>query len=114
MKQDEFNFDAVTFSRPLSEAAKEAGMSLAVSSRRELLEAVRIALVQIALARESREVTAEDGQRWLIMKGYKPRDLGPAAGSRFHSDDWEFTGKWRKSERVSNHASDLRVWRLRG
>ena len=111
--QAEFNFDAVTFSRPLGEQAKTAGMETAALYRTELLERVRAALVAIALSRESREATADDGQAWLIANGYQPDDLGPAAGSMFPLRDWQFTGKWRKSARVSNHAHQNRLWKLR-
>jgi hypothetical protein len=112
-EQQSLDFDSVTFSKPLSEAAKQEGMELSASSRSILLETVRTALVQIALRRPSREATADDGQEWLIAQGYKPSDLGNAAGSMFTRADWIFTGRWTRSSRVSSHANDIRIWRLK-
>lgn len=112
-KQQQLSFDEVTFSRVLGEEAKEEGMELAATSRAELLERVRQALVDIALTRPSREVTADDAQAWLIAQGYTPGDLGNAAGSLFPRDDWLFTGCWKPSSRVSNHAHQNRIWRLK-
>jgi hypothetical protein len=111
--QRSLDFDSITFSKPLSEAAKQEGMELSASSRATLLESVRAALVQIALRRPSREATADDGQEWLIAQGYKPSDLGNAAGSMFTRTDWTFTGRWTRSSRISSHANDIRIWRLK-
>ena len=112
-EQQSLDFDSITFSKPLSEAAKQDGMELSASSRTTLLESVRAALIQIALRRPSREATADDGQEWLISQGYKPCDLGNAAGSMFTRTDWTFTGRWTRSSRVSSHANDIRIWRLK-
>ena len=112
-QQQHLDFDSITFSKPLSEAAKQDGMELSASSRVTLLESVRAALIQIALRRPSREATADDGQEWLISQGYKPSDLGNAAGSMFTRTDWTFTGRWTRSSRVSSHANDIRIWRLK-
>ena len=112
-EQQSLDFDSITFSKPLSEAAKQEGMELSASSRATLLERVRAALVQIALRRPSREATADDGQEWLIAQGYKPCDLGNAAGSMFTRTDWIFTGRWTRSSRISSHANDIRIWRLK-
>jgi hypothetical protein len=106
-------FDDVTFSRPLGERAKREGMETAASSRSDLLDLVRAALVDIAMRRESREATADDGQAWLIANGYKPSDLGNAAGSMFPPGWWVPTGRRMQSKRVSRHANEIRVWRLK-
>lgn len=108
MKQGEFDFDG-----DAGERAKRDGMDLAAKNRAKLLERVRMALVNIALSRASREATADDAQAWLIAAGYRPHQLGNAAGSLFLKEDWLFTGRWRKSLRVTNHARQNRIWRLR-
>lgn len=113
MIQTEINFDAVTFDSQLSQAAKDEGISTAAWSRRELLWQVKEAVKQIALSRPSRTACADDGQEWLVSKGYQPSDLGNAAGSMFAGREWEFTGQWVKSKRVSSHKNDLRLWRLK-
>lgn len=103
----------IEFDAARGEAGKVRGMDLARLGRAGLLEAARGAMVELALSRQSREVTADDISLWLIRCGRNPSDLGPATPSVFRSGDWEWTGRWQKSERVSNHRSDLRVWRLR-
>lgn len=113
MKQEEFNFDGVTFSELAGKAAKQAGTELAASTRAELLDQVRCALVDIAMSRPSREACADDGQAWLIAHGRKPADLGNAAGSLFPKSHWVFTGRWKFSARVSRHANSIRIWKLK-
>ena len=111
--QTAFKFDACTFSPVLAEEAKQEGRDAASRSRGELLTAVRSALRGIALSRPSRTATADDGQDWLIRAGHQPSDLGNAAGAMFDRKSWEFTGQWTKSQRVSSHANDIRIWRLK-
>ena len=111
--QSVFNFDAVHFSSPMAEQAKTEGMDAASRARRELLTDVQVALRKLASGRASRTATADDGQEYLISRGLSSADLGNAAGSMFSRKHWEFTGTWTKSKRVSSHANDLRVWRLK-
>ena len=113
MTQNSLDFDRVTFSAKVSQEAKSEGMELAAKARRELLELVQLALVRIANQRESRECSADDGQRWLVEHGYSPSDLGCAAGSMFPAKLWEFTGKRMPSQRVSRRSNEIKVWRLR-
>lgn len=95
-------------------AAREYGMDLAADPRADILERARAIATTIARSRMSREVSADDVYRQLNAEGYSETDLGPAAGSIFRGPAWEFTGVWRRSERVSNHGRMIRVWQLRG
>lgn len=113
MDQQEFNFDVVTFNRQAGEARKDQGMSQAASSRAELLEWARAIAVWVASGRPARTCSADDVMHVLIDHGYNPEDLGNAAGSLFPRSQWEFTGAWEKSRRVSNHAHMNRIWKLR-
>lgn len=101
------------FDAERGERAKDYGMDLAATNRRELLEAARDAMVELAGSRYSREVDADDISSWLIDQGINPSRLGPATPSVFRDEMWEFTGRWRNSERVSNHRRAFRIWRLR-
>jgi|GEM_PF-1558144 len=58
-----------------------------------------------------REITIDDVQRVLFQE--RGQFLGNEGGSLFRSPEWEFTGKWRPSERITNHARYIRVWRLK-
>lgn len=89
------------FDAAASEALKEAGMELAADNR-DLATARRI-VRNVAASRTSLEATADDN----------PIDLGPAAGSLFFGEEWEFTGRRVKSARITNHARELKVWRLK-
>lgn len=80
MEQPEFNFDATTFDAALSAEAKADGIAAATSHRKQLLAKVQAALVQIALSRESRTATADDGQAWLIEQGYLPKRSRQCSG----------------------------------
>jgi hypothetical protein len=103
----------VSFDKDRALKARDAGMDLAAQKHAALLEKVRVALVALAQSRQDRCVTADDAQRWLIANGHSPSELGNAAGSLFRGGDWEFTGRWTKSCRVSRHANQIRVWRLK-
>ena len=86
------------------ELLKEEGMQTAADNRALTLKLARDYAYQVALRKGY--VTADDVSR----AGY---ELGPAAGSLFRDGRFEFTGEWRKSAKVSNHARYLRVWKLR-
>jgi hypothetical protein len=79
-------------------------------SRKQLLEIARLCAIRVA--RRAGSVTSDDVFYELLREGFDPTALGPAAGIVFREKCFVFTGEWRKSQRVSNHASDLRVWRL--
>jgi len=78
------------------------------------LDAVRIKARQIAS--ESGTVTADDLAEyvaWLrIWRGLEPSSKN-TMGAVFATREWEWTGRWIRSERAHMHSTDLRVWRLR-
>lgn len=100
------------FSVERGQELAERGMQAAVSHRERLMRDVgRIAR---HIAADYGEVTIDDVYGWMKMCGLPESSLGPAAGSIFRDKSvWEFTGKWVRSSRVSNHARMIRVWRLR-
>jgi hypothetical protein len=110
MQQESFDFERNTFNLAAGERRKEDGLARASLPRKQLLEVARGYAVQIARRRGS--VTSDDVYAEMLRDGYDPAALGPAAGAVFRGD-FIFTGEWRKSQRISNHASDLRVWRLK-
>jgi hypothetical protein len=103
MMQDSFDFEA-------SQAGKQHGMEVAASNRAELLAIARE--VAHYLGRDGRTVTADEVQRMLVYGGYKPSDLGNAAGSIFKDGDWLPVGHFC-SLRVSNHAREMKAWKLK-
>jgi hypothetical protein len=108
LKRSRAEFDPV-----LAEKWKREKMAAAASSpaHQELLNLLRPALVQLALCRDSRTVTADDAQAWLGEHGYGPGALGNAAGSIFRGGEWKLVG-YRMSARVSRHRNRVGVWQL--
>lgn len=97
------------FNLAAAEQHKQSGMVAAALSKADLLEyAVELAE---RIARSTGDVTADDVNALLIAQGRG--SLGNAAGSLFRGKQWQFTGQWRTSTRVSNHARQNRVWRLK-
>jgi hypothetical protein len=97
------------FDLPEGERRKELGMAHSRFTHEEVLLLAR-AIAKLHAFRHG-TVTADDVQKELIKRGLPP--LGNAAGSLFRGDQWEFTGQWVKSHRVTNHARQNRTWRLR-
>lgn len=95
------------FNLPEGEGRREEGMALARHNRARTLHVAR--MIARYLGRKQHLVSADDVQRLMIQYGQGP--LGNAAGSLFRGDEWEFTGEWTKSSRVSNHAHQNRIWR---
>lgn len=91
-------------------AEKREGMARAAEARAVVL--ARAKELAHSLAKNGRQVTADDVQFALSREGISPAILGPAAGSLFKGKEWECTG-FVASSRVSNHACMIRVWRLR-
>jgi hypothetical protein len=87
-------------------------MDLAAQNRAHLLEYARDVAEMIALSNSFRTCTADEVQQALIANGYKPKQLGNAAGSLFKNGQWEFLD-WMKSRRVSNHCRLIGIWRLK-
>ena len=100
----------MTFDLQAGVDAKVRGMSLAENNRATLLLTARSA-ARIA-ARKLGKITIDDVIQTMQAYGHAC-SLGQAAGSVFKGKEWVFTGEWRKSSRVSNHARQNRVWRLR-
>jgi len=92
------------------ERRKEEGISRAVDKRADDLKIAQAIARKIAMQHPDRECHADLVQWELMDLGI---NLGNAAGSIFRGTDWEFTGRWVKSIRVTNHASVRRVWRLK-
>ena len=88
---------------------KNEGIGKAARRRENILWAARE--IARGVARTHGTVTADDVQARMILMGYPP--LGNTAGAIFRSSEYEFTGEWRQSARVSNHARMNRVWRLK-
>lgn len=96
------------FDATASTARKDAGMEAAARNAETDLDKAR------AIARELCEAHGEtdaDEVGKLLHARYGIKSLGPAAGSIFKSG-FEFTGRRRKSARKTNHARELKVWRL--
>lgn len=93
--------------------SRDEGMQKAAESRNELVEQVRSHLKLLARSRSNRIATADDFEHVLGLVGKSYSDLGNAAGSIFKTEGWEFTGTWTPSQRKSNNARFIRVWRLK-
>ena len=101
------------FDADQAKADKEAGMQQAAEHRMGVLEAAQEIALELGRI-HSAGVHIDMVQRRLIAAGYHPSELGNAAGSVFKGDQWEFTGHWHKSARISNHHRDTKIWRLKG
>lgn len=99
------------FDHAASVAAKERGIQQAADNKTSLLEFARKEAVE--LARAMGEITADDVQRRLVEKGISVRALGSAAGALFRGKQWQWTGRFKKSERAHSHSNLLRVWSLK-
>lgn len=100
--QDTFDFEA-------SDRLKRVGMDRGASAAKTGLQVARE--VAEALAWITGAITADDVAEELERLG-RSGNLGPAAGSLFKESKWVFTGDRIKSSRKSNHARELKVWRL--
>jgi hypothetical protein len=99
------------FDSDRADQAKQRGMEQAALSRAEALQVAK----EIAwyLGRTRPEVDVDMVQREFIRLGHLPEELGNAAGSIFKGSEWEWTGKRKKSVRISNHSRWVMVWRLK-
>lgn len=91
-----------------SEAARDRGMLAAAHKRKWLLKKARE--IAVECCNKFGHVVVH---RLIKRKICTPDELGPAAGSIFRCNDFEWTGKSRKSKRVSNHAHRILLWKLR-
>ena len=109
--QPSLNFDSVTFSRSLSQLAKEHGLQSSADSRKRILDTAKE--VARSLARMHGRVDADMVQAELMQIGITPEDLGNAAGSIFRGKHWRCVGR-KPSTRVSRHGNEIRIWSLIG
>lgn len=98
------------FDRKRSDRGKDSGMRSAAASRNEVLEKARDIAMGIAMLGDGTCNADDVGKR--LYELFDIKTMGPAAGSLFKTEDWEFTGVWVKSTRASNHSRMIRVWRL--
>lgn len=110
-KFSEMTIGKWAFDRIESERLKREGMKQAADNSASLGYA-RMVAKHIAFTRRPYIVTADDVGAELERRGYSG-NLGPAAGSLFKGPEWEFTGQRIRSTRKSNHARELKVWRLK-
>ena len=101
------------FNLRFGEALKEEGQARAESTRAEIVEAARDLAKEIALSRVDRCITVDAVYSVLQKQGYNIKILGKAAGCIFKDSCWEFTGQYKRSERVSNHAREVKIWQLK-
>lgn len=100
------------FDDNLGEQLKFQGMLTAAERRKWELTLARGIAEKIAARRGSRLCNADDVGR-VLKREHSIDSLGPATGSLFKHKNWEWTGHWVKSKRVSNHSRMIRQWRLK-
>lgn len=101
----------MNFDLAVGVAQRDAGIEAAKAARRQLVKVAKEIAKATAAERETRLITIDDVYRILAMKGHDTSQLGNAAGSIFKDPCWEFVG-WRQSERTSNHARSVRIWKF--
>ena len=90
---------------------KEEGMSIAADNQADWLGIARGIAVEIAKQHPERLCDADKvGEE--LFKRHRISSLGPAAGSLFKEKHWTFTGDRKLSKRKTNHARELKIWRL--
>lgn len=96
------------FDEKISDRLKKQGMEQAEDNALSALELARGIAREIA----ARNGTVNADQVGRVLKFRHGIDtLGPAAGSLFKGKEWEFTGNWVKSKRITNHSRMIREWR---
>ena len=100
------------FDLAVGRCAKQQGMDLAALHRADVLAIAKLFAIELGMLYG--EVHMDMVMRRLVAKGIHPSELGNAAGSIFRGQHWEFTGKWYRSRRVTNHARCFRIWRFKG
>jgi hypothetical protein len=100
------------FDAARGEQLKFDGMAMAAANNQHVLKLARSVAKEVALGRASGTATSDDVGKILALR-YEIPGMGPAAGSLFKTKEWEWTGDFVKSTRVSNHSRLIRVWRLK-
>jgi hypothetical protein len=92
-----------------SEQLKQIGMNLAASCRTSDLSMARLIAIQLAQQSPTKTTNID-----LVRPHLQPLgiELGPAAGSLFALPCWEFTGMRQRSTLETNHAREIKIWRL--
>lgn len=98
------------FDKWSSERAKVDGMAIAAEARPSDLETAR--RVAMELVRIHGTTNADEVGK-VLHERYGIKTLGPAAGSIFSEEHWQFTGERIVSERKTNHGREIKVWRLK-
>ncbi len=97
-----------------SEDLKAEGMGRAAAVREVDVEKAREIARMLCRGKRSEgkdpTINADEVGKYMEDHGFK--NLGAAAGSIFRSKEFEFTGERINSARESNHARELKVWRL--
>ena len=97
------------FDLAASEAAKVGGMDSAAVGKSPALTLARA--IAADLCRINGETNA-DAVGEILAARHGIASLGPAAGSLFKRG-FIFTGRRIRSSRKSNHARELKIWRLK-
>lgn len=100
------------FDAAASEAAKTAGMALALDNKQSLVRHVREWMKD--LGRAKRFVTADDVQLMIANRGISTHAMGNAMGGIFKDGNWRSTGRYVKSVRTHAHANRILVWEYIG
>lgn len=111
------DLDRNSFNREKGERLKQYGLQFAelkTEERQDLVKIARELARKIAMERDNRRLTVDAVYKVMLEQGHDPSLLGNAWGSIFKCRGWRFTGEYKKSERVSNHARIVRVWELVG
>jgi hypothetical protein len=99
------------FDYKAGQAERDAGLDRASNPfyRRELLSKARtLAFIMAHIG----PITFDDVYEQMEKNELHPELLGNAAGLVFRGAEWEPVG-WKQSERKTNHARAMRVWRLK-
>ena len=68
--------------------------------------------IALDLVQENGETNADEVYE-VLLKQHGIESLGPASGSIFKGNHWVFTGRRVLSKRESNHARELKCWKLK-
>lgn len=87
---------------------KLEGMDLAALNGSQILATAR--QISLEMTGLGGEITSDMVFREMRARGL-PSCIGPAAGSLFKTSHWMFTGRRVRSNRTTNHAREIKVWR---
>jgi len=95
---------------------KEEGMAAAAAAKMTDLQLAQKVAVDVAEYRAgmgSPPTCCADDVFRILIANYGINTIGPAAGSIFKGERWEWTGRVIESSRTSNRRRLIRVWRLK-